>query len=297
MALTAATVVDLVSQELHGWGISQDRVTSLTAPIGVSDATFTVNDVFGQATGITPGVVEIDAELLYVTTLDQTTKVCTLDPGFGRGFSGTVAATHAVGSKVTSRPKFPRGEILREVNNVINSVYPKLFAVKTQNNLVVTYPSNSYTLAGSPEQILDVQWQDPFGRWLRVDSYQLDDYDQALRIGSSVGNGFIIGRPLRVVWSEKPTSFATEADLFSVSGLPASCLDVLTKGAAGRLAIGIDISRAQSQSVEQSDRSRVVPPNAGLNVAAALLKQYDTRLQSEANSLRRKYTPRIRKSF
>lgn len=294
---TAGDVVDLVSQELHGWGISQDRITSLVAPIGPSDTSFTVNDIFGQATGITPGVVEIDAELLYATVLDQTTKICTLDPGFGRGFLGTTPAAHAAGAKVTSRPKFPRNEILKEVNNVIQSVYPKLYAVKQQNDLVVTYPSNSYALTGTPEDVLDVQWQDTLGRWLRVDAFQLDDYDLALRVGSGVGSGLMIGRPLRVVWSEKPKPFTAEANDFSVSGLPASCLDVLTKGAAGRLAIGIDISRAQSQSVEQSDRSRVVPPNAGLNVAAALLKQYDTRLTQEAQSLRKRYTPRIRMIF
>jgi hypothetical protein len=84
-------------------------VTPLTANMGPTDTTFTVDFAFGQSVGITPGVVEIDSELLYVTNVDAaTTGLVTLANGFGRGYNGTTAASHTAGAVVTSRPKFPR---------------------------------------------------------------------------------------------------------------------------------------------------------------------------------------------
>src|SRR6266498_317299 len=177
----ASDVIDLVSQELHGWGLTQDRVTALSTGIGTSDLSFTVDSTFGQAVGIMPGIVEMDAELIYVTNIDKISRICTVAP-FGRGYQGTTAATHATGVKITSRPKFPRQQILKEINNVIGAVYPELFAVGFNNSLVVTYPSNSYVVGAGALDILDVQWQDVYGNWQNVRAYQLDRYDHNLRI-------------------------------------------------------------------------------------------------------------------
>jgi hypothetical protein len=290
---TAGDLVDLVSEELHGWGATQDRVTALTNSITDTDITLTVNDVFGQATGITPGVVEIGSELLYVTTVDQTTNVCGIAAGFGRGHLGTIPAAHASGSKVTSRPRFPRSQILKEINNVIGGVSPEIYAVVLDSSHTVTYPSNSYALAPTAVGVLDVQWQDYLGRWIKSRSYQLDTFDHNLRLGG----GEPLGRPLRVIYTTDPTQFTSESDNYTVTGLPTTCLDVLTKGAAARMIIGVDISRAQASSVEQSNRSKVVPPNAGLNAGKFLLAEYMDRLRNEAQNLRKKYPPRLVRRF
>lgn len=290
--MKARDLVDQVSAELHGWGISQDRITALAADIGPADLSFTVDEVFGPATGIQPGIVEIDTEQLYVSTLDQPTKTATI-AAFGRGFGNSTAASHLAGARITSRPKFPRSTLLSEMNNIIRSVYPKLYSVKSDDTLRITYPSNSYTLPGNPEQILDVQWQDWLGRWRKVRSYQLDPFDHKLRLA---GTG-LIGRPLRVLWSERPVIFTSEDDDYSVCGLPESSVPVLTKGTAASQIPGVDISRAQASSVEQSDRSRVVPPNAGINAGKYLLAEYMQALSSETDALRRKYPPRIVRRF
>jgi hypothetical protein len=76
-----------------------------------------------------------------------------------------------------------------------------------------------------------------------------------------------------------------------------SCVDLLSIGAVARMLPGLDISRAQLTSVEQSDRSRVVPANTGITVGRYMEMKFQERLQNEAESLRRPYKARIRKEF
>jgi hypothetical protein len=294
---SAGQIVDNITAQLHGWGATQDRVTSLAAPVGLTDTSITVTAAFGQSVGISPGMVEIDTEQLYVTTVDQNTGVCSLDPGFGRGYHRTTVATHVSGASVVSRPKFPRKNIFDTMNEVIGAVFPDLFVPNIYTTSVL-FPQNTYTIPGGLRtiDILDCQWQDPIGRWTRVGSYSVDPYDATVRLGSVPG--LAIGRPLRFVYATEPQLFSSESDDFvTVTGLPPSTQDVIALGATAKMVVGLDISRAQLSSVEQSDRSRVVPPNAGINVGKYLMAEYKDRLANEAQSLRRLYKPRLSRRF
>lgn len=282
-------LIDEVSAQLHGWGLTSDRVTPLAADIGPTDTTFTVDYATGQAVGITPGVVEIDQEQLYVYSVDNTTGIVTLAPGIGRGYKGTTPASHTAGSAVVSRPKFPRVGLFRQINEVLGSIYPDLFAVKTFTG-TITWPSNSYTLPGNPRWIIDAQWQHPIGNWLPLRAYMLDPYDGQFRLADTP----LVGRPLRVIYATEPGLFTSEDDDFATTtGLPDTSKDVLTLGAVCYQLEGLDISRAQNTSVEQSDRNKVVPPFAGNNAAKYLMAEYQQRLANEARSLRSFYKPRI----
>jgi hypothetical protein len=293
MTTTAGDLVSEASSQLHGWGSTADRITPLSADIGPTDTTFTVDFAFGQAVGITPGVVEIDSEQLYVTNVNADTGVCTLAHGFGRGYNSTTATSHTAGTSIISRPKFPRAQILRQINNIVGGLYPQLFAVKTFTG-VVTYPSNTYTLPGTtgPLMVLDAQWQDPVGNWHKIFSYSVDAFDSTLRLG-----GAPVGRPLRVVYAVEPTVFASESDNFTLTGLSASCANVLTLGVVAMMVSALDISRAQMSSVEQSDRARQVPPNQGINSAKFVMAEYQMRLRNEASSLRKQFPTRIVRTF
>ena len=286
---TAGDLVTETAAQLHGWGSTQDRITPLSLNIGTSDATFTVDFAFGQAVGITPGIVEIGAELLYVTSIDPSTGVCTLANGFGRGYGGTTPVAHLAGTPVISRPKFPRVWLLKQINNIIGVVYPQLFKVNTFTTNV-TFPSNTYIIPVAPSFILDAQGQTPIGNWPRCESYVVDPFDSSVRMGG----GLLVGRPLRLVYATEPGTFTTESDDFvTVTGLPPSCADVLSLGAVARVIPGLDISRAQTTSVEQSDRSRTVPPFAGVNAAKYIMAEFQDRLKNEAQSLRKLYRSRL----
>lgn len=292
---TCGDIITEASSQLHGWGGTADRLTPLSANIGPTDTTFTVDFAFGQAVGITPGVVEIDEEQLYVVSVDATTGVCTLANGVGRGYGGTTAASHAAGAAVISRPRFPRAQILRQVNNILGGVFPDLFQVKTFST-VVTYPSNTYTLPGAvgPVLLFDVQWQDPVGNWHKAYSYTLDSFDNTFRLGGGVP----IGRNLRVVYGIQPGLFTAESDDYAaVTGLPLSAVDVLSLGVVARMVPALDISRAQLTSMEQSDRSRVVPPNQAINASKYVMGEFQMRLKNEAQALRMQYKPRILRTF
>lgn len=289
---TAGDLITEISSELHGYGSTQDRVTPLTANISATDSKITVDFAFGQSVGITPGIVEIDSEQLYVTNVDATTGICTLANGFGRGYRGTTATSHVAGAPVISRPKFPRKDLLQQMNEVVGSLFPDLYAVNTYTG-VVQYPSNTYTLPSIPQFVIDAQWQDPIGNWQRLNSYTVDPFDGTFRLGS----GGMIGRPLRLVYASEPVPFTSENDNFSVTGLPASCSDLLTLGVVAKTVLGLDISRAQTTSVEQQARSTAVPPFAGEKASQYAMALFQNRLQNEAASLRKRYRARLVRTF
>lgn len=293
---TCGELLDEVSAQLHGWGSTQDRITPLSADIGPDDSTFAVDFTFGQSVGITPGVVEIGTEQLYVTSVDPQNGDCTVANGFGRGFSDTIPTEHLAGAKIISRPKFPRIWLFKQINSIISGLYPQLFAVQKYQT-VVAYPSDRYVLPvdqGTPMEALDARWQDPVGNWHRCQSYSIDPYDGTFRLAP----GAMTGRPLRITYATQPRLFTGETDeLVTATGLPESSGEVLTLGVVAKQVPGLDISRAQLSSVEQSDRSRVVPPNAGINAGKYLMAEYMERLANEAQALRRQYPTRLTKAF
>ena len=285
-------LIDEAIAELHGYGSTQDLVTPLTNPIGAADTSFTVDFTFGQSAGLTAGFVEIDSEQLYVTNVNQTNGLCTVANGFGRGFSDTTAASHSAGALIKSQPKFPRIWVFNQLNEVITSLYPQLFAVQ-QYTTTVKFPSNEYPLPSMPIDILTVEWQDPLSNWRKAPAWHFDSFDGNLRLGS----GCMIGRPLRIQYATRPTPFVAETDNFTVTGLPSTCHDVLYLGVVERQLPGLDISRAQASTIEGSDRSRVVPANAGLTSASFIQKKFQDRLRTESQALRRQYRPRLHKVF
>lgn len=292
---TAGDLITEASAQLHGWGSTQDRITPLTADITSGATTFQVDYAFGQSVGISPGVVEIDSELLYVVSVDSTTGTVTVANGVGRGYNNTTAAAHSAGAKVISRPKFPRVWLFKQLNEIIGSLFPDLFGIGTYTG-TVSYPTNRYNLGsttGTPMRALAAEWQDPIGNWHAINSYNIDAWDGTFVMGSRV----MVGRPFRVIYSTQPRQFASESDDLAVTGLPASTADLLTLGIVAKQVPGLDISRAQLTSMEQSDRSRVVPPSAGVNAAKYIMAEYQDRLANEATSLRRQYRPRLTRTF
>jgi hypothetical protein len=92
--------------------------------------------------------------------------------------------------------------------------------------------------------------------------------------------------------------FTAETDDYAaVTGLPLSAADVLSLGVVARMMPALDISRAQLTSVEQSDRSRVVPPNQGINAGKYLMAEFQQRLANEAQALRMQYPARLKRTF
>lgn len=288
------TAGDLVTEAvtmMHGYGQTTDRVAILSAPIGPTDLSFTVDTTQGAAVGISAGIVEIDSEQILVTTVNPTTNTCTVANG-GRGYGGTTAASHAQYSRIVSQPKFPRFWIYSKMNEVIAGLYPDLFGVSTYTT-TITYPQYTYTLPIRPMRILIAEWQDPISQWHPLMAVSIDQFDGTVRLG-----GGMIGRPLRFVYSVEPQQFTSETDDFVTQTLlPASTADLLPLGVAMKMAPSFDISRAQTNSIEQQARGTVVPPNSGMNLGTYLTREFKDRLQNEASALRAKYPAQIRRKM
>lgn len=290
---TCGNMIDEVVAQLHGWGAVQDRITGLSATIAATDMQFTVDATFGQSVGITPGIVQIDSEQIYITGADPATGICTI-AAFGRGYGGTTAVAHTAGAPVTSRPVFPRFRVFQQINEIIGAVGGQLFAT-SQATYTANTLSDTYALPDEARNVIDASVQQTgTGDWVRVRRWRRDPFDNALRIGDRLYGG----QPIRVVYATDPGTFTGESDDFEdTTGLPLSTLDIFTIGTVARLIPGTDISRVQQTSVEQSDRSRVVPPNAGLTISKYLMGLYADRLTAESRSLRARYPIKIVKGF
>lgn len=298
MARTAHQVIDETMGLLQSFTLDESQSTTLNSSLDNAALTFTVTQTRGIATGISPGVIEIDSELMYCDSVDSA-GVATI-PAWGRGYLGTTAVPHSPGARVISQPTFPRAWTLQAINETIDRVYPEIFVPKSVE-LTTTIPKFTYSLPTDAEFVLKAAWQEPGPaqywrtcRRLRMSpggGTQFGDTGRTVDVGDSV----YPGRPIQFIYAAKPQHLVSETDDFeTVTGLGLGMVDVVTFGAAsGLLTVSQELSRLQMSSVEQQNRSQLVAPSAALTSSRYLDQKFSERLAEERISLRRLYPPRI----
>ena len=150
---TFNNLVDDVQLDLSGFTYRQDRVTYLTSAATSGDLVLNV----ASTDNIGKGIIEIDDEMLWVDAYDRQANTITVAP-FGRGYNGTTAATHDTNTKVTITPTYPRYAVKRAINDTINAVYPKVFAV---GSTAVSFLASrtTYAIPADAVHILSMAWQ------------------------------------------------------------------------------------------------------------------------------------------
>lgn len=303
MTTTAGAMVDEALGLLESFSLDEEQATTLAADIGPTDAQFSVTDTRGVAVGISPGIVEIDNELLYAQAVNDDMTV-DLVP-WGRGYKSTTPAAHTAGSRIVSQPTFPRSKILDGLNETLARVFPNLFAVKTYED-TTKVPGITYDLPDDAQWILGVKWQVPGAPvyWKGVSRWRIDqgggtfEGDGLNGITVDVGDCMSPGQPIRFLYAAKPAVFTSEADVFeTVTGLHAGARDVVVLGTAVQSVISQELSRLQMATVEQQNRAGVVAPSAALTSSRFLEQRYQTRLLEEQRALRQLYPPRIARSW
>lgn len=297
---TAGDLVNEVLGLLQGYSADSDQVTTLKNSIGATDNSFQVTIVRSGAMGLSPGVVEIDSELLYVSAVGSD-GTATVEP-WGRGFNSSTPAAHSAGSKVTSFPTYPRVKVLDALNEAVSRVFPSLF-VPAVYATTTTYPQVTYDLPDVAEWLVEARWLPPngVGIWETI---------QRARVGQSkgqtpddgttvdVGDRIIPGQPIEFTYAKRPTSFTAESDLFTATGLPASARDLIVIGAAaGTLVASQELSRLQTSSIEQQNRAGLVGPDSALTSSRYLEAKYQLRLKEESAALRRRYPVRLGRAW
>jgi len=306
------TLTDLINEvqiNLAGYTYQQDRATHLTSAVSTttsSSASPTILSL-GSTENLGKGVVEIDEELLWVDSFDRVANTATVSP-YGRGYLGTTAATHALDTKVTISPTFPRYVVKKAINDTINAVGSTIYAAKvttfTFNAAQTTYDFDNLNI----QNILTIMWQSvgPSQEWIPVRRWSWDSKADATAFGATaqtvtIGDYITPGRTVKVVYSTDPTSFSelatvalTNAQVFeTVSGLPSSCKDVIVLGASYRLLTYLDPARAGQVSPQADETDSKRPYGASQTATKQLYALYTQRLNEETQRQQNLYPIRV----
>jgi hypothetical protein len=290
MATTLKNIIDDVQLDMQGYTYRQDRATYLTQACTSGDLLLYV----GSTDNIGKGIIEIEGEMMWVDAYDKQANTLTIAP-FGRGYNSTTAAAHSSNVQVIITPTYPRNAVKRAVNDTINSVFPKVFAVGKQTFSFLasrtTYQINSEAL-----QILHMAWQTvgPTKEWLPIRQWRWDPLasssawtpdstDTANSRTVSLYDNILPGRTVQAVYARVPTNMSNESDDFeSTTGLPSSMRDVIIYGAAWRLSSYVDPGRISITSAAADELDTKRPYGTGSNITKQLLALYTQRLEEES---------------
>ena len=281
-------MTDEVVRKLAGFTLRQDRQTHLTAALSATATTITV----ASANNISSGIIQIDNELIYVDSYDRNSGELTIPP-YGRGYNGTSAATHQNGARVIISPTFPSVDVKDAINETLLATFPDLYTTGIHTFSFSTAKS-TYALPDEVETVLGVSYETtgPSKEWLPIRSWRVDPMANTDAFNSrnsiSLYSGVEPGRTVQVYYSAAPTVMdANDDDFEIVTGLPASCKDVIILGATARLASFIDPGRLTFGSAESDQQSQIAGRSygAGTNASKYLLALYDKRLAEEARKL------------
>lgn len=247
--VTDTAVTALVDEVISLIGASDvDNVASLTAPTGTGDLTLSLDSV----SGVSRCLVEIDYELIFVSSVDPTTNVATVFPT-GRGYRGTSPASHATGSIVRIRPVIAASAALREINNEILGLFPSLMAATAVDTTVTV--DGWAVIPATASAVLDVMCKVD-GQWQRLRSWEAQSsaHSDITATGHAVRVPTLsYGDSVRITLGAAPTT-VTSAQSWSATGLPESVRPLVALGAACRLLPALDsyrlrIPEAQNQQL------------------------------------------------
>jgi hypothetical protein len=282
-----ATLNQLTEQtiaEINSYVKNQESVTIITSEISSSAVTISVDDV----TSLSKGIVEIDDELLYAKkaiAASGTIQILGTEGNpVGRGWRGTTATSHPSGSVVRNNPIFPRTQVKRAILETIKGMN---FPCITNHTFTFNGSDYSYIMPDALEDIVGISWDvpDSTGVWqlikrYRVDKNYYDDTTSSIKQALILNESPMPGRTVNVQYTKFPTTITDNQEL-TVSGLPASCEDVVRLGAMYRLLSTVDPGKVSAVSVSADALDQPVQAGASTNAAKYIFQLYTVRLSEE----------------
>jgi hypothetical protein len=292
---TLNEMIDEVRSSLAGYTLRQDRISYLTAAINTTDLAMNI----GSSANLAKGVIEVDDELIWIDNFNQSTSTLNAAPGFGRGYQGTSPAPHAQYAQVTLAPTFPRLMIKKAINDVINSLYPKLWAVSS-TTFTFNASQTTYPLPDDAESILFMSWQTTGSsqEWLPINRWRADPMANVATFNTqntvNIYENIQPGRTVQVWYTTEPTTLDSNTDDYAdVTGLPASSAEVAILGASYKLLSYLDAGRINLSSAEADLNDTKISSSAGVASSRYIYALYNQRLNEEALKLQDKYPIRI----
>ena len=290
MATTLQNLIDDVQLDVSGFTYRQDRATYLTQAATSGDLVLHV----ASTDNIGKGIIEVGAEMMWVDGYDRQANTITIAP-YGRGYNTTTAVAHAALEKVVITPTYPRVAVKRAINDTINSVYPKVFAVgKTTATFLAS--RTTYQVPSEAIQVLHMAWQTvgPTREWLPIRQWRWDPLantsawtpdstDSSNARTVSVYDNILPGRTMQIVYAHLPYNMDSETDNFeATTGLPSSMRDVIVYGAAYRLTSYVDPARISITSATADELDTKRPYGTGTSITKNLQNMYMQRLEEES---------------
>lgn len=290
-------MVDEVKSNLQGYTLRQDRISYVANAGGLTTTSDEIT--IGSSASLAKGIIEIDDELIWIDSFNKATSTLNVIPGFGRGYQGTAPAPHAQYAQVTLAPTFPRTAIKKAINDTINSLFPNLWAV-TSTTFTYDASVTTYALPDDLESILYLSWQTTGSsqEWLPINRWRADGMANAATFNTnntvSIYDSVQPGRTVQVWYTTTANTLDNNTDDFAdVTGLPQSCQDVVTLGAAYKLLSFLDPGRINLSSAEADAADSKIPSTAGVSSSRYIYALYQQRLNEEALKLKDKYPIRI----
>ena len=107
-------------------------------------------------------------------------------------------------------------------------------------------------------------------------------------------DSIVPGRTVQVYYSVIPSNLSNSNDDFAVvTGLPESCRDVITLGAAYRLLSYLDTGRINLMSAEADNADTKLPSTAGATASKYIFALFQQRLQEESTKLQDRFPIRV----
>lgn len=277
---TRSELITRITSALHSYSGVHESVTYLTGGISDTATSLPVN----STDSVKRGLVEIDDELIYVDSVSSTLSV----PPFGRGYRSSTAAAHSSGAMVLVDPAFPRFEIGKAVDQVVEALYPALYQV-LETTLDSQVVDRSYTLPAGVETILRVEtkWdQDPSDYWHPINNWEFEPGTAPVL---NLYEGALPGWDIRVVYTQKFGALTTD---FATAGIPESYVDLIEFGVTSRMIRFLEPARLQLGSVENVSRAQVIDAGAAGRTATQLFALYQQRVAEERRRLLEQFPPR-----
>jgi hypothetical protein len=253
----------------------------------------------GSSANLAKGIIEIDDELIWIDNFAQASSTLNAAPGFGRGYQNTNASPHAQYAQVTLTPTFPRVMIKKAINDVINSVYPKLWSVASYT-FTFNASQTTYPLPDDVQSVLYMSWQTTGSslEWLPINRWRVDLMANVATFNTqktiNLYENIQPGRTVQVWYTTTPNTLDNPTDDFAdVTGLPASSVEVITLGACYKLLSYVDAGRINLSSAEADLNDTKIPSTAGVASSRYIYALYQQRLTDEALKLQDLYPIRI----
>ena len=296
-------LADEVTMKLAGYTLQQDRSTYLKSAVTTltSSSASPLILSLGSTDSVGKGTLEIDEELMWVDSFDRVANTATIAP-YGRGYLGTTPATHALDTKVTISPTFPRFAVKKAINDTIKALGSQMFSQKS-TTFTFNIPQNTYGFNNlNIKNIISIMWQSvgPTKEWIPVRRYTFDTHADTTVWGASAQtitiNDFITpGRTVKIVYGTDGTPLnGEETQTFEeITGYQDTVQDVVVLGAMWRLLTSLDPARASMNSPQADETDSKRPYGSSGTAVKQIYALYQQRLQEEVLEQQRHFPVRV----